>query len=95
MVSIMDRVVMMQFGAKGNTLAHQFLQGQGASPKGEAKQIEGYVSRGKMARVFIPLKEEDRVLMFEDNSGVYVAKDGFCSPMDSDISHEVIQWQEV
>jgi hypothetical protein len=50
---------------------------------------------GERSRVFIPPKPEDRVIMFPDNSGVYVHKDGFCTPMGADISHEVGAWQQV
>jgi len=53
------------------------------------------VDYGFDVRVFVPPKPEDRVLMFADKSGVYVFKNGFCTPMGEDISHEIHDWAEL
>lgn len=93
---LLDQMAMHELGSKGTTLAHMFLQDRLGSPLRGMHQLS-YYSRGGACRVFIPPnKEEDRVVMFSDYSGVYVCKDGlFCTPMGPDISHEVVKWQEV
>ncbi len=89
-MDIVDRLLMSMFAAKGDTQAHEFMQRQSARPN--IKPLD--IKRQCYGRVFIPPKEEDRVVMFDDNSGVYVHSDGFMTPMGSDISHEIHQWVE-
>ncbi len=89
---ILERLAMLQFGNSGNTEAHLFLEDVAVSPLRNAKEVE-WRRRGRQ-RVFIPPKDEDRVVMCGDNSGVYVHSDGFCTPM-GDISKEIKDWQEV
>ena len=89
---LLDRLAMLQMGNKGNTEAHLFLEDAAKNPLRNAEESE-WRSRG--AKVFVPPKAEDRVIMFEDKSGVYVHSDGFCTPMGSDISGEVGDWTEV
>lgn len=92
---LLDQMAMHHLGSQGSTIAHMFLQDQLASPLRDMKYL-GYYWRGGPCRVFIPPhKEEDRIVMFSDNSGVYVCKDKFCTPMGSNISHEIHQWEEV
>ena len=91
----LDQLCMLSMGSKGTTQAHMFLQDRAAYPMKNAKEAEWHGARvGAVIAVFIPPKPEDRVMLFEDNSGVYVHKDGFCTPM-GDISKEVHAWQQV
>ncbi len=90
---LLDRLAMFQFGANGKKRAHMFLQDRAENPLGSMKDI-WWACRYDV-RIFVPPKPDDRVLMFDDNSGVYVFKDGFCTPMGDDISHEVVRLTEV
>lgn len=94
----LDRIAMHAYGSQGYTRAHMFLQDRLARPLEKIDDLR-YVANGYdySVRIFeLPApKEKDRVLMFEDNSGVYVFEDGFCTPMGSDISHEVVKWKEM
>ena len=86
---------MSMFGSNGNKQAHSFLQDQAASPNAKPDRVKYHLdNRYYGARVFIPPKEEDRVVMFDDNSGVYIHSDGLVTPMGDDISHEVDKWEE-
>ncbi len=87
---LLDQVLMSDMGSKGSTLAHMFLQDRLARPITDIKHLK-HMTR-QPSKVFIPQKEEDRVIMFKDNSGIYVHNDGFCTPMGDDISKEVIKW---
>lgn len=94
-----ERLLMSQFGAAGNKLAHMFLQDRAASPLRNLDDLKYVASRrGRglgLPRIFVPPKNEDRVIMFADNSGVYVHSDGFCTPMGDDIRHEIGAWKEL
>lgn len=91
---LLDRMAMHELGSRGQTQAHLFLQDRLSHPLKDVKTLK-YLGRREPIRVFIPSKEEDRVALFSDGSGVYVFSDGFCTPMGNDIRHEVDQWEEV
>ena len=92
----LDRLLASMMGGRGNTQGHNFLQDYAASPIHAMDDLSYHLRRrSKGVRVFIPLKESDRVLMFADKSGVYVHEDMMVTFMGEDISHEVGAWQEV
>ena len=88
-----DRIAMSHFGSMGSTMSHLFLQDRLIKPIRNMNELRFFARRP--ARIFLPPNNEDRVVMFVDNSGVYVHSDGFCTPMGSDISHEIHQWEEL
>jgi hypothetical protein len=88
---LLDTMLMSQLGAQGNTLAHMFLQDM---RKPDMNNLQMSFWRRGQVRIFIPPKDEDRVVMFEDNSGLYIHNSGLCTPMGADISHEIHQWEE-
>lgn len=95
---ILDRLAMLQLGNRGNSRSHIFLERLARSSMADVDQTCEYVvKRAKSfdhtCKVFIPPKPEDRVVMFTDNTGVYIFSDGFATPM-GDISKEVSQWEE-
>lgn len=96
MDELLDQLLMLSMGGNGHTQAHLFLQDCGiAKPlDGKTAVIKAKRKRGDV-RCFIPPKDEDRVLMFADNSGVYVHSDGLVTIMGKDISNEIDQWIEV
>lgn len=81
----LDRMAMLMMGGEGNKEANLFLEDCARSPITDVTMIWHH-RRGQ--KVFIPPKQEDRVIMFSDGSGVYVHKDGFCTPMGQDIRKE-------
>lgn len=89
-----DRLLMSMFGSDGNTQAHSFISDQVSRPNAKPDTLKYGIRRYQGARIFIPPKEEDRVIMFADKSGVYVHSDGLCTPMGDDISEEINQWVE-
>ena len=90
-----DQLLMLDMARHGSSTAHRFLENLGKSPAADAAAAKERARcfRGG-TRFFTPPKEEDTVVMFADNSGVYLHKDGLCTIMGSDISHEIHQWAE-
>lgn len=84
---------MLRMGNMGNTLAHIFLEKMATRSVEKSKDVIFYARRER-CRIFIPPKPEDLILMFKDNSGVYVHADGLCTLM-GDISPEIHDWDEV
>jgi hypothetical protein len=94
---LLDQLAMLGMGNGGDTQAHLHLEDRargGYWPDTANLKPSGFYGR-EGVRVFIPPITEDRVVMFSDNSGVYIRADGFASIMGSDISHEVGEWEEV
>lgn len=97
-----DRLLMLLMGGQGKTSAHQFVRESGVRPlyyfynyglPGIQEKTRQRI--GKQCRAFIPPKDKDRVLMFEDKSGAYVHEDGLVTFLDSDISDEISNYQEI
>jgi hypothetical protein len=84
---LLDQLAMLMMGSKGNKEANLFLEDCARLPLKDAKDVYWYNQR-RDSRLFIPPKKEDRIIMFSDGSGVYVHKDGFCTPMGEDIRQE-------
>lgn len=93
MNDILDRILMLQMGHGGNTSAHVFLERSSLYPKVNAEEMMYRLPRG--TRKFIAPKENERIVMFGDNSGIYVHADGFCTIMGSDISTEISNYKEI
>lgn len=82
---LMDQLAMLMMGNQGHKEANLFMEDCARFPITDVNMIWN-TRRGQ--RMFIPPKQEDRVIMFLDGSGVYVHKDGFVTPMGEDIRKE-------
>ncbi len=93
--NFLDKLLMLKMSRDGNTNAHKFLQQSALNkPQNIQAALDCASSYFVKTRFFIPPKEQDRVIMFGDKSGVYVHSDGLCTIMGKDISHEVNAWTE-
>lgn len=82
---LLDQLAMLMMGNQGHKEANLFMEDCARNPIRDVT----FIWNGRRGqRVFIPPKQEDRVIMFLDGSGVYVHKDGFCTPMGQDIRQE-------
>lgn len=90
-----DRLALLQFAASGTTKTHQFIHECAARPLTSMNSANRHIFDDK-ARFFIPFDENDRIIMFSDNSGVYIdAIDFFPVHLSNDISKEISQWTEI
>lgn len=92
----LDRFALLQFAASGTTKTHQFIHECAARPLISMNSARRHIFDDK-ARFFIPLDDiDDRIIMFSDNSGVYIdAIDFFPVHLSNDISKEISQWTEI
>lgn len=96
MEQLADQLLMLRMGSYGHSRAHMLLQDLGAIGRHDREMsIIAARRKDRAVRIFVPPEQEDRVLMFSDNSGVYVYSDGLCTIMGVDIAHEIVQWQEI
>ena len=85
----LDQLLMLKFGNQGNKEANLFLEDCARYPITDVNMIwHRRTDQRTDQRMFIPPKQEDRIIMFSDGSGVYVHSDGFCTPMGADIRGE-------
>ncbi len=86
-------LAMTLLGGMGKSRAHSFIMDVarlgGVKPDAVDLHARGVVS------VYVPPRETDRVVLFEDGSGAYVHADGLVTPMGDDIRHEVVQWRHL
>lgn len=92
---LMDQLLMLQMGNRGNKQAHLFLEDAARGWNGGTAQSRLYGIRGPHRKFTPPKKDGSIVVMFGDKSGVYIHPDGFVTPMGDDISHEVHAWEEI
>lgn len=74
----LDQIAQLMLGHQGNTQAHLFLERVARIPLQSAANAR-YRAHGNVS-IFIPPKQEERVLRFEDESYLLVQSDGFCLP---------------
>jgi hypothetical protein len=86
-----DRMIMLEMSNRGNKLANLFLEKEAKYPSRNAEEVTW--NRPSGSRLFNSPKAGEFILMFEDSSGVYIAKDGFCTPMGN-IQDEVSRYNE-
>jgi len=90
---LLDQLLMLQMGNRGNKMAHLFLEDT-ARYSGRTAESRLWGIRWSYRMFNTPKNDGSIIVMFEDKSGVYIHPDGFATPMGDDISHEVHQWQE-
>lgn len=90
---LLDQLAMLHMGNQGDTMGHVFLEKiihyKLKDPDTVVRMAAGY----HLQHAYLPPHETDRILMFEDNSGVYVHEDGFCTILGKDISDEVHRYE--
>lgn len=91
--SFLDRLCMASMGEKGTTQAHNFLHDRLSHPL--MNSSDAFYRAPHRSRFFRVPKEHEMMMMFEDGSGVYVWKDGFCTIAGKDIREEVTRYEEI
>ena len=93
--AFLDQLCMHNMG-KGSTQAHNFLQDRLGNPLRNSSDAFFFADRrhGNPKFFRVP-KEHEMMIMWDDGSGVYVMKDGFCTIAGTNIRAEVESYEEI